>query len=165
MKGAYTLSPWDYQQNLALIGMAFEKVDPISYAHRVISDPLPGTPAKQILLYATLGDTLVTNPSSWALARSMNLPVCGPSVVVPYGLLEDQVPSPSALTVYDESPDPIPPDTNVAPEDDNGTHSDVNQRPAVQRQVTHFFDFGEVRNECKLDGAPAPCLCSTGACD
>jgi hypothetical protein len=165
MKGAYSLNPWDYQQNLALIGMAFEKVDPMTTARRVLADPLPGTPAKQLLMYAAMGDTLVNNPASWALARTMELPVCSPSVVMPFGLVAEETTAPSALTVYDESPAPLPPTTNVAPDEDNGTHADVHERAAVQRQVKYFINNAEVRNECFVDGAPAPCLCETGACD
>ncbi len=165
MKGAYSLNPWDYQQNLGLMAMGFEKVDPMTYARRVIADPLPDTPPKQILMYAGIGDTLVSNISSWALARTMDLPVCAPSVVMPYALTEEQGSADSGLTIYDEVVTPHPPLTNVAPDDDNGTHSDVNERPAVQRQVTRFFDFGEVRNECSLGDGPAPCACDTGACD
>ncbi|RMH38508.1 MAG: hypothetical protein D6689_19420 [Deltaproteobacteria bacterium] len=165
MKGAYDRNPFDYQQNIALMGWAFEKIDPIATAHRVIADPLPGSSPKQLLVYATIGDTLVNNAASWTLARSLKLPVCGPSLMVPYGLVEEQAPAENGLTIYDEGVEPLPPDTNVAPDEDNGTHSDVNERAAVQRQVTHFFDFREVVNECKLDGAPAPCVCATGACD
>jgi hypothetical protein len=95
----------------------------------------------------------------------MELPVCTPSVIMPYGMVEEQTTAPNALTIYDEDVSPHPPDVNVAPDDDNGTHSDMHELPAVQRQVTKFMFDGVVANECKIDGAPAPCLCSTGACD
>jgi hypothetical protein len=165
MKGAYTLSPWDYQLNLSLMGMAFEKVDPMTTARNVIADPLPNTPPKQIMMYAAIGDTLVNNPASWALARTLDLPVCSPSVMMPFGLVEEQTTAPSALTIYDEGVGPLPPLTNVAPDEDNGTHGDVNERAAVQRQVTRFVNEGVVGQECLLDGAPAACVCATGACD
>ncbi len=165
MQGAYSLNPFDYQQNISLMGTLFEKVDPITTARRVLADPLPDTPAKQIFIYAGIGDTLVNNPASWTLARTMGLSVCGPSLLVPFGMVEELAPETSALTIYDEGVSPHPPLVNVAPEDDNGTHSHVNERAAVQRQVTTFINEGEVRNACVYNDAPAPCICSTGACD
>lgn len=165
MKGAYSLNPFDYQQNLSLMGMFFEKVDPMTTARRVIADPLPDTPAKQIFIYIGMGDTLVNNAASDALARSMNLPVTGPTLRMPFGMFEEQTTAPNGYTIYDENVEPWPPTTNVAPEEDNGTHGDVNERAAVQRQVTEFFFNGEVSAQCFLGDTPSPCDCSTGACD
>ena len=59
----------------------------------------------------------------------------------------------------------MPLDTNVPPKDDNGTHSGVNRNPANLRQVQQFLLQDNVIGECKLSNAPAPCDCSTGACD
>jgi len=165
MKGSYAANPWDYQQNLAFLGMLFEKVDLITTAHRVINDPLPDTPPKQIFHYMAMGDSLVTNISSDVFNRTLGIPVTGPSLRTPYGALEEEVPVPSATTIYDEGVEPWPPLTNVAPEDDSGTHGDVHERPALLRQLTHFLFEAEVVNECKVGGNPAPCICDTGACD
>ena len=164
MKGAY-LNPWDYQQNVALLGMLFEPVDPISTAHRVLSDPLPGTPSKQLLVYIALGDALVSNIASDVLARTLALPVIGPSVAVPFGLTMATEPVSSGYTIYDESPDLLPPDHNALEDlTYNDTHQDVHEWGSVQRQVFRLLTEGVVESECNLQGAPAPCLCSTGAC-
>ena len=165
MKGAYSLNPFDYQQNVSLMGALFEKVDPITTARRVIADPLPNTPAKQIFMYSGMGDTLVFNGASDTLARTMDLPVTGPSLRMPHGLVEELDMATSAYTIYDEGVEPWPPETNVAPSEDNGTHGDVNERPAVQRQVTEFLYTGFVQNECFVAAAPAACDCTTSACD
>ncbi len=167
LKGSYNRNPWDYEQNLALLGMLFEKIDLITTAHRVVNDPLPGTPPKQILHYMAMGDMLVTNIASDFLARTLGVPVVGPALRVPYRTVEDDQPLSSGVTIYDENVTPWPPLTNVAPDDDggNGTHGDVHERMAVRRQLKHFVDTGEVVDECLLGGDPAICDCSTGACD
>src|SRR5262249_19213885 len=58
--GSYT-DPEVYQLNIAFLGMGFEPYDPITTAAHVIHDPLPGVPAKNILIWYTIGDCLVTN--------------------------------------------------------------------------------------------------------
>jgi hypothetical protein len=156
-----------YQQLIALLGLSFERVDPITTAPRVLTaeDPLLAVPQKQLLLYEAVGDSLVSNLSTELFARTLAIPVCGPTLRQPFGLDVDDGPVSSALTIYDEKPDPLPPETNVPPYDDNGTHSDVNERPAVLRQVKTFFFDGEIRSECRKDGAPAVCDCTMGACE
>ena len=148
-----------------LLGMRMEPYDPITTAPRVISDPVPGTPLKQIMMYEALGDSLVTNLSTEMLARSMGIPVIGPTLREPYGLEVTTEPVPNGFTIYDEHPDNIPPLTNVPPSDDNGTHGGVNERQAILDQAQQFFFEGVITNTCLLDGAPAPCDCATGACD
>ena len=54
---------------------------------------------------------------------------------------------------------PSPPLSNE-PSPDTGMHSLTRNQAASRRQIKHFFDTGEVRNEC--DGA---CFCAAGKCD
>ena len=164
MKGAYT-NPWDYQQNIALMGMFFEKVDPITTAHRVLVDPLPDTPIKQILVYMAIGDALVSNIASDVLARTLDIPVIGPSVAMPYGMVGSTEQVTSGYTIFDESPEVVPPLNNALEDFEyNDTHQDVHEWGAVQRQVFRLLFEGVIENECKLEGVPSPCLCATGAC-
>jgi hypothetical protein len=151
---------------IAFLTWSMERWDPITTAPRVIGDPLPGTPPKQLLLYEGLNDCLVTNLSSEMLARTLGVPVTEPSVKVPYGLEGATEPVPSGFTIYDEKREPGVPETNVPPAEDNGTHSGVNENPAVLRQVIGFVLRGEVAHECRdAAGDPAPCDCTTGACE
>lgn len=157
---------WTVQPMLPImLGMLMETVDPITTAPRVIADPLPNTPAKQIMMYEAIGDSLVTNLSTEMLARTMDMPLVGPSLREPYGLEVTTEPVPNGFTIYNEHPDDIPPLTNIPPTSDNGTHGGVNERQAVLRQAEQFFFDGVVANTCLLDSAPAPCDCATGACD
>lgn len=164
-KASYRDDVYAYQVLIALLSMQLEPFDPITTATHVIKAPLPNTPAKQILMYEAVGDSLVNNLSTEMTARTMGIDVVGPSLYVPHGMQESTGPLTSGLTIYDEHPEPLPPATNVPPEDDNGTHGGINERPAVLRQIQRFFYEGELVSTCLLDGAPVPCDCATGACD
>lgn len=163
-QGSYA-DPLQYQTLILLLGAHFEPYDPITTAARVISDPLPNTPAKQIMLYEAIGDCLVNNYSTETVVRTMGVPYVLPSVKEPWGLEGTDQPVTSGFTVYDEHPTPLPPSTtNAQPLTDNGTHSGVNKRQAVIDQVRRFVLDGELVNMCRSGKSSAPCDCSTGAC-
>jgi len=82
-----------------------------------------------------------------------------------WGIPTSTMPLVNGITLYDEHPTPLPADTNQPPRQDNGTHSGVNRNPANLRQVEKFLLQNKVENECRLANAPAPCDCTTGACD
>lgn len=156
-----------YQQNTALLGLAFEPYDPITTAPYLLQEDtgLLEVPTKQVLLYETIGDSLVTNLSTELFARTLDIPVCGPALVQPFALDVHTDPATSALTIYTENATPLPSATNVPPVEDNGTHADINEKPAVLRQVKAFFFGGTIVNECRIDNIPVPCDCTTGACE
>lgn len=156
-----------YANLIAIMGFMMDPYDPITTAPYLIRDPMPllGVPQKKIFVYATKDDSLVTNYATEVLARTMGLPLTMPSVWVPWGLAQTTEPVPSGLTLYDEHAMPKPPYGNLAPEEDNGTHSDVHERPAVQRQMIRFLYEGTLTHECRIAGNPAPCDCATGACE
>lgn len=155
----------EYQLLTALMGMRFEPYDAITTAPRLLQDPLPNTPVKRLLMYQTIGDSLVTNLSTEMVARTMGIPVLAPSVRVPEGLQLQQGPLASGLAIYDEKPQPLPPTSNQPPSEDNGTHGGINGRPAVVRQVVQFLLTGQLVNECRTNDIISACDCSTGACD
>ncbi len=162
--GSYT-DPLHYELLVSLLGMKFEPYDPITTSGRVINDPLPGTPAKQILMWEAIGDCLVSNYSTETVARTMGLSLIAPSVKVPYGITPVTTPLTSGLTILDEHPTPLPPTTtNAQPVEDNGTHSGVNKREAVLDQVRAFILDGTITQTCQVGGVAAPCDCATGAC-
>ncbi|MFN8162051.1 MAG: hypothetical protein U0R52_13505 [Solirubrobacterales bacterium] len=55
----------------SLIQMLWDRGEPNGYAHRMTSDPLPGTPAHKVLLSVALGDHQVTNFQSDVEARTI----------------------------------------------------------------------------------------------
>jgi hypothetical protein len=164
-QGAYE-DPELYQLNLAMsLGMGFEPYDPITTAAHVTKDPLFGNPVKKILMWYAVGDCLVTNIATEMVAREMELEMTGPTVKTPWRIPISTGPLVNGITLYDEHPTPMPLDTNEPPKEDNGTHSGVNRNPANLRQVEQFLLQDQVIGQCKLSNAPAPCDCSTGACD
>jgi hypothetical protein len=164
-QGAYE-DPSVYELNLSmLLGMGFEVIDPISTAAHVIKDPLFGNPVKNILMWYSVGDCLVTNIATEMMAREMGVPMIGPSVKAPWGLEPVSGPLVNGLTLYNDHPTPLPFDTNIPPIEDNGTHSGINKKPAALRQVEQFLLQNQAVDECKVGATIAPCDCATGACD
>ncbi|MEZ4365932.1 MAG: hypothetical protein R2939_06550 [Kofleriaceae bacterium] len=161
-QGSYP-EPGLQQMLIAIFGMAMEPIDPITIAGRVLADPLPGVPPKQLLLWEAVGDSLVTNISTEMIAREMGLDLIGPTVRQPWGLEVGTGTMTNGFTILDDHKMPVPSEFNQ-PEDDNGTHSGINRKPAVLRQVEAFVLDGEIVNGCLLEGAPAACDCATGAC-
>ena len=162
-QGAYE-DPDVYQINLALLGMGMEPYDPITTAAHVVKDPLPGVPAKNILIWYSLGDCLVTNIATELLVRTMGLDLLMPSVKNVWNMPAKPGPLQSGVDVYDEHPMPLPSDFNIPPATDNGTHGGVNRNPSALRQVEAFLLENQVVQTCG-GSAPAPCDCATGACD
>ncbi|HWO20285.1 MAG TPA: hypothetical protein VNO30_16060 [Kofleriaceae bacterium] len=164
-QGAYS-DPEVQQLNLALaFGMGLEQVDPMTTAAHVLKDPLFGNPAKNILMWYALGDSLVTNISTEMVAREMGIPLLGPTVKTPWGMTAVDSVKPSGMVIYDEKKTPLPYETNQ-PQNDNGTHSGVNKLPAPMRQVQMFLlNPFLASQECRIGNDPAPCDCTTGACN
>src|SRR5262249_32862552 len=77
--GAYP-DPSYYELNLPFRAMGMEPYDPIPTAPHIIKDPLPNTPVKNILIWYTLGDCLVTNIATELLVRTMGMDLLTPTV-------------------------------------------------------------------------------------
>ena len=161
--GAYE-DPEVYQLNIAFLGMGMEPYDPITTSEKVIKDPMPGVPAKEILIWYAIGDSLVTNIATEMIARTLGLDLLGPAVKDVWGMPAKSGPLVNAITVYDEHPSPMPSDLNEPPSKDNGTHSGVNRNPSALRQVEAFLLQDQIIQTCG-GATPAPCDCATGACD
>ena len=157
--------PANFQILISLLAMRFEPYDPITAAPHVIHDPLPDTPPKQILIYETVGDSLVANIASETLGRTMGLPMVMPSLRDTYGFAPAGEPAMNGFAIYDEDPSPLPSELNIPPSSDNGTHADVHERPAVLRQIETFLYDGVATNQCFSGATAAPCDCAAGACE
>ncbi len=163
-QGSYSV-PAYYQLNLSFLGMGMEPYDPITTAAHVLKDPLFGNPVKQILMWYSEGDCLVSNITTEFVARTMGIPMLTPDVKSPWGMQEMPGPLVNGITLFNDHPTPLPPNTNVPPATDNGTHSGINQKPAALRYVEQFLLQNTLTQQCLVNGAPAPCDCATGACD
>ncbi|HTL36420.1 MAG TPA: hypothetical protein VL326_24980 [Kofleriaceae bacterium] len=164
-QGSYQ-DPEVYELNLALFGMAFEPIDPISTAAHVIKDPLPGVPAKNILIWYTLGDSLVSNITTEMVAREMGMDLLSPEVKSVWRMPGKTGPLPNGVINYNEHPSPLPPETNVPPAADNGTHSGVNRNQSALRSVYEFLLQSQSVVQTCGGTTPAPCDCTVNnACD
>jgi hypothetical protein len=119
-------------------------------------------PAKQILMQIALSDEQVPNIGSYWEARTMNIPVLGPTPTTPWGLSVQQSPlaSGSALVIMDGGAPPAPTTNIPAPKLDPSMHNLTRTQPATRRQIKQFYATGQIVNECA--GA---CTCQAGACD
>ncbi|HEY5950185.1 MAG TPA: hypothetical protein VIV40_32035 [Kofleriaceae bacterium] len=161
--GAYE-DPEVYELNIAFLGMGMEPYDPITTAEKVLKDPMPGVPVKEILIWYAMGDCLVTNIATELIARTMGIDLLSPAVKQVWNMPPKPGPLVNAVNVYDEHRSPLPSDLNIPPVSDNGTHSGVNRNPSALRQVEAFLLQNQIIQTCG-GTTPAPCDCLTGACD
>ena len=109
-----------------------------------------------------LGDEQVPNVGSYWQARSMGIPVLGPTPATPWGLTVQASPlaSGSALVIMDGGAPPAPL-TNV-PAPDTDQHACPRKQPATRRQIGEFFTTGQIVNECS---GGSGCVCQNNACE
>ena len=165
LQNAYP-EPFQYATNSAVMGTFWDRYDPITTApySTVGSTELEIVP-KKLFAYSAVADSLVTRHATEMMIRTMGIPITSPSIYTPFGMIGETGPMSSGFTIYDEHPTPVPPDGNLAPVEDNGTHAGVHERAAVQRQVTRMINEGMLFHECRVGDSAMPCDCGTGACD
>jgi hypothetical protein len=160
VQGAYP-DALDVALAISLFQMRWDKVEGSGVANSLLAGAPTGVPPKQILMQIAIGDEQVPNIGSYYQARTMKIPVLGPSTFTPWGLTVETSPLPagaSALVIYDGGAPPIP-TANIPPEN-VGMHGMPRRQPAARRQIADFYGAGTVVNECA--GA---CFCTQGACD
>lgn len=159
LAGSYP-DPLDVTMAVGLFQMRWDKVEGSGVAGTVLAGATTGVPAKQILIQIAIGDDEVANVASYWLARTMAVPVLGPTPTTPWGLpvRAGPIPAGSALLIMDGGAPP-PPLENVPPAD-LGMHNLTRRQPAARRQIKRFYETGDIVNECA--GA---CVCQSGACN
>ena len=147
---------------VSLFQMRWDKVEGSGVAQSVLDGTQTMTPPKQILLQIALGDEQVPNLGSYWLARSMKLPILGPSAATPWGLTVQTGPftTGSALQIMDGGAPPSPATNIPAPEQNPSMHDLTRTQPATRREMKQFYATGQIVDECT-----GPCTCQSGACD
>lgn len=147
---------------ISLMQMRWDKTEGSGIANTVLAGTPTGVPAKQILAQIALSDEQVPNIGSYWEARTMNIPVLGPTPTTPWGLTVQQSPlaSGSALVIMDGGAPPAPTTNIPAPKLDPSMHDLTRTQPATRRQMKQFYGTGQIVNECA--GA---CTCQTTACN
>jgi hypothetical protein len=136
---------------LALIQMLWDRAEPNGYAQHIVSDPLPGTPAKSVLLHEAFGDFQVANIGTEIEARTMGINVYQPALapmrhsdVNPYYGIPAVPGSPfngSALVVWD-SGTATPPITNTPPNVGSDPHGAPRSSVIGRQQKSAFLQTG-----------------------
>jgi len=147
---------------ISLMQMRWDKTEGSGIANTVLAGTPTGVPAKQILMQIALSDEQVPNIGSYWEARTMNIPVLGPTPTTPWGLSVQQSPlaSGSALVIMDGGAPPAPTTNIPAPKVEPSMHDLTRTQAATRRQIKDFYTSGMIVNECS--GA---CTCQSGACN
>jgi hypothetical protein len=137
--------------NLAQI--LWDRIEANGYAHRMTTDPLPGTPEHTVLLHVAFGDQQVSPYTADVEARTIGARIHWPAVaegrlpdVEPYWGIEriDRYPyDGSAIVIWDSGAAAVP-IGNVAPREGRDPHEDPRRDPAAQRQKSAFLRTGGV---------------------
>jgi hypothetical protein len=141
----------DRQLGIALIQMLWDRGENNGYAAHMTDDPLPGTPAHEVLLIEAFGDHQVANIATETMARTIGAAVHTPALAPGRSLDVTPVwgvpPVPSdpydgsVLVIWDFG-NPAPPAANVPPrEPDFGEdpHGKGGDEPRVLRQASEFL--------------------------
>jgi hypothetical protein len=145
---------------LSMAQMLWDRGEGAGYVNHVTADPLPGTPAKTVLIHVAFGDWQVTELSAFVEATAMDVPIYRPvaadgrshEVEPGWGLPSIEFPSSgSGLVVWDSGSDPIPIE-GLPPSTSRDPHEDPRRSPAAQMQITAFLFDGQLVDVCS--GAP-----------
>jgi hypothetical protein len=142
-----------------LLQQLWDRAEPQGYLSHLVADPLPGTPAKRVLIQMGVNDSQVPNIGTEIQVRSLGIPNLAPSATPLLQVPEMAAPfDGSAFVPYDVGgwAGPL---TNTAPKGDNGVHEAVRRLDAAQRQIDAFLrPDGTVENfcggPCVFDGVP-----------
>lgn len=159
--------PIDQQLTLALAQMVWDRGEGNGYAHHLTADPLPGTPAKRVLLIEAFGDHQVANIATEVQARTIGARLRTPGLapgrsldVTPFWGIPAAPALPyagSALVMVD-SAQPAPPPDNTPPRAGSDPHGHPRNSPAIRALIAHFLATGEVIDTC----GGAPCTAPPG---
>lgn len=147
LRGTYS-DPRDIAYLLGTLQLMWDRVEPTGYSHRMVSDPLPGTPTHDVLMTAALGDHQVTTLGAHHMARSAGVGHLDTGIREIWGLppvRDGQVGS--ALVEYDFGL-PGDPVCNLPQTACDDPHGKLRQLPEARMQIDHFLRTGEVINTC-----------------
>ncbi|PCC75316.1 hypothetical protein SAMN02745121_03961 [Nannocystis exedens] len=153
VKGAYP-DPIDIQVVLGLVQMLWDRSEPNGYSHH-IREPLPNTPAHDVLLNVAIGDHQVTTLGAHVMARAIGGVVnMGPVNRSIWGIEEvEGSHSGSAMVEFDFGLPPEP-TVNVPMKEGDDPHGGPRKLAAANASMDKFFREGVVETFC--DGACDP---------
>jgi hypothetical protein len=151
--------PLTIQKFIALSQHTWDRVDPLTYASHVLTDPYQGSPARTLLFTYGVGDHSVTNVASHLLMRTLGLALLDPPAETPWGV--ETTPAPAAgsaaIVVDFMYPNPAGIESKLPdkPPDEENVHEGVRRNPKIRDAIDAFLKpGGVVDNFC--DGACDP---------
>ena len=155
--------PIDRAIGLAAIQMLWDPAEGAGYVRHVVSDPLPGTPPKDLLLHVAFGDWQVSELTAMVAARTMGIAIHRPvsadgrsrEIDPGWGLdTLNYSGATSALVIWDSGSDSIPIDA-VPPNTSRDPHGDPRNDPQARRQKAAFLFDGDLIDVCAGDACTA----------
>lgn len=151
LEDSYT--PLDLQLAMSMIQNILDRADSLNYVERLTANRWDGRDDVAVTLHEAIDDAQVANMVTEWVARTADVPVITPSPEVAWGLEEvtatapDGFEGPSAMFVYDLHVDP-PPEGNVPPETDGGSHGAVRDLAVYIEHVGRFLEDGSIVQVC-----------------
>jgi hypothetical protein len=161
----YPAYPKEIERQLwmSMIEMLWQRGEPVGYAARMTSNPLPDTPPHTVLIHEAFGDHQVANVATEVEARTIGARLRQPALdpgrhtdVNPfYGIPAiTSFPYPGSAIVVWDSGVPPPPTTNTPPRAGRDPHGDPRSTFAARAQKSEFLKVGgQVIDTCNA----APC--------
>lgn len=145
--------PLTVQKFIALSQHTWDRVDPITYAPRVLQDPPADSPPRALLFQYGIGDHSVTNVASHLLLRALGVDLLAPAAQTVYGLGTVPAPSPGSAGVVVDFMVPNPAGIEAklpeSPPDEYNVHEAVRRNPKIREQIDAFLrPGGEIENFC-----------------
>jgi pimeloyl-ACP methyl ester carboxylesterase len=148
LKSTYE-DPRDIQLMIALAQQLWDRVEPSAYSRHLVQDPLPGVPAKDVLITLAIGDHLVPTISGHIMARAIGTPLIGPPNREPWGL--DVISLDEAagigLLEYDFGL-PLEPEQSVPMTQGDDPHGVLRQLSHYQQMRATFLSTGKIEPGC-----------------
>ncbi len=151
--------PLSVMKFMSMSQSTWDRMDPMTYAPRLLQRPYAGSPAnRHILMQIGIGDHSVNNLASHLVARAVGVPLFDPSPKPIWGLPTVSAPADDALVVVDFKLDPAKEPGVLCrvptQADKNNVHEGVRRHPKIKQQIDLFFsDKGQIENTCA-----GPCI-------
>ncbi|MFF5077441.1 hypothetical protein ACFY36_10340 [Actinoplanes sp. NPDC000266] len=157
----------DQQLIFALIQMLWDRAEANGYARHMTGDPLPRTPAHQVLMHVAFGDHQVSPAAAQVEARTIGARIHRPALapgwsdeVTPFWGIKPIPSYPyrgSALIVWNSGSAYAPPPTNLAPSGPQygqDPHEFPRAQESAQLQKATFLLTGKVIDVCHSSPCP-----------
>jgi hypothetical protein len=151
--GAMYETSLDVQIGIQLVQMLWDPTEPNGYIPYMTENPLPNTPAHNVLIQNALGDHQVNELGALYLARTVKATLVDPFLHPVYGLETKKAPfSGNAIVEFDfgNPPDPV---GDTPPTGGEDPHEKVRRQPEAFEQADAFFRTGQIEQVCK-----GPCV-------